>query len=106
MVLTPSLRHQLARLDAAQRAAERGVAVLAILHDLNLAERYADTLVLMNKGKIVTHGAPAVISDQLSSLERLCGRDKARLQEAVPSRWLAANETGAPRNCVAGSAST
>lgn len=52
------LSHQLALLDAARELAGRGVAVLAVLHDLNLAARYADTLVLMNKGAIVASGEP------------------------------------------------
>jgi ABC-type hemin transport system ATPase subunit len=56
-----ALPHQLALLDAAQRAAARGVAVLAVLHDLNLAVRYADMLALMNDGAIVACGEPASV---------------------------------------------
>jgi iron complex transport system ATP-binding protein len=33
--------------------------IVMVLHDLNLAARYADTLVVMSEGKIVTSGAPA-----------------------------------------------
>ena len=52
------LPHQLALLDAARAVARRGVAVLAVLHDFNLASRYADMLALMNKGAIIACGRP------------------------------------------------
>lgn len=37
---------------------EKGIIVLAVFHDLNLATRYSDTLLLLNKGKIVSAGKP------------------------------------------------
>ena len=52
------LRHQILLLDAARSAAARGVAVLAVLHDLKVAARYADTLAIMRAGVIVACGAP------------------------------------------------
>jgi iron complex transport system ATP-binding protein len=55
------LPHQLALLDAARAFARRGIAVLAVLHDFNLASRYADVLALMNKGEIVACGDPASV---------------------------------------------
>lgn len=36
----------------------RGTTVVAVLHDLNLAARYADDLVVMCAGAVVAHGAP------------------------------------------------
>jgi iron complex transport system ATP-binding protein len=60
------LCHQLALLDRARALAARGVAVLAVLHDLNLAAAYADTLVAMDNGRIVARGAPGqVLKDAL-----------------------------------------
>jgi iron complex transport system ATP-binding protein len=60
------LCHQLALLDRARSLASRGVAVLAVLHDLNLAAAYADALVVMDGGRIVARGAPAqVLNDAL-----------------------------------------
>ncbi|PLZ03698.1 heme ABC transporter ATP-binding protein [Burkholderia sp. WAC0059] len=35
-----------------------GIGVVAILHDLNLASRYADTIALLANGRIVAHGTP------------------------------------------------
>lgn len=46
---------------AAQRA--DGVAVAWITHDLNQAARACDTLVLMEHGRIVAHGAPSSVLD-------------------------------------------
>jgi iron complex transport system ATP-binding protein len=60
------LRHQSGLLDAAARIAAEGAAVVAILHDLNLAAAYADTLLVMKAGRIVARGAPAdIIRDDL-----------------------------------------
>lgn len=38
--------------------AGRGMGVLAILHDLNLAQRYADRVVLMRHGSVLAQGTP------------------------------------------------
>jgi iron complex transport system ATP-binding protein len=60
------LRHQLAVLDKAAALAREGVAVLAVLHDLNLALAYADRLVVIHDGKVAADGAPAqVVTDRL-----------------------------------------
>lgn len=45
-----------------------GTTVVIVLHDLNLAARYADTLVAMRKGSIVAVGSPAeVVTPQVIS---------------------------------------
>jgi len=55
-------------LGEARRQAHRGLAVLAILHDLNLAAAYADEIVLMARGRIRATGKPAdVLRDDLLS---------------------------------------
>jgi iron complex transport system ATP-binding protein len=38
---------------------ERGTTVVMVLHDLNLAARYADRLVVMSKGQIIAAGSPS-----------------------------------------------
>lgn len=55
------LAHQLLVLRHARRHAEQGGAVLAILHDLNLAAMAADRLVVLVQGTIVAEGPPAEI---------------------------------------------
>lgn len=49
---------QLAILDLLERAAAARVGVLAVLHDLNFAGRFADTLIWMQEGFIVAAGPP------------------------------------------------
>lgn len=57
------LKHQLALLDAVSAMAEGGVAVVAVLHDLNLAAAFANEIVVMAEGRIVARGAPAAVLD-------------------------------------------
>lgn len=52
------LFHQHAILAKARTLATQGVGVLAVLHDLNLAARYADRVVLIVRGRIAANGAP------------------------------------------------
>jgi len=90
------LSHQLALLDAARAVAERGVAVLAVLHDLNLAARYADRLVLMNKGAIVAQGEPESVQtsgllSEVFAIDLVVETNLvSRSPVVLPSRWLAA----------------
>jgi iron complex transport system ATP-binding protein len=51
-------RHQLIIMDMLRDTAHRGAAVLAIIHDLTLATRFADRVVLMNEGRIVANDKP------------------------------------------------
>ncbi len=56
------LSHQLEVLDLLRELnRERGTTVVAVLHDLNLAARYADDLVVMHAGGIIAHGAPTEV---------------------------------------------
>jgi iron complex transport system ATP-binding protein len=52
------IHHQLLLMHEARRLAREGVAVLAVLHDLNLAAAVADRVVLMRGGRLVATGAP------------------------------------------------
>ena len=52
-----SHQHQVLRL-ARDWAIQQGVGVVAVLHDLNLALRYADQAVLLQRGQVFAQGAP------------------------------------------------
>jgi len=53
--------HQHTCLQAVCRLAESGAAVLVILHDLNLAARYCDRLLLLEQGRAHALGTPAEV---------------------------------------------
>ena len=60
--------HQVLVLGAMRRQAERGLAVLAVMHDLNLAAALADHLVLLVAGEVAAAGPSAqVLCDRLLS---------------------------------------
>ncbi len=52
------LAHQHLTLQQARQMAARGLAVLVVLHDLNLAARYADRLLLLHEGRVSAQGTP------------------------------------------------
>ena len=52
-------RHQLTVMELLRQAARGGGAVLAIMHDLTLAARFADRVAVMDRGAIVADGDPA-----------------------------------------------
>ncbi len=51
-------RHQLVVMELLARRAREGAAVLAIVHDLTLAARFADRIVVMDRGRLVADGSP------------------------------------------------
>jgi iron complex transport system ATP-binding protein len=57
------VRHQLVVMDLLRQVARDGAAVLAILHDLTLAARYADRIAIMSAGRIVAQNTPAIALD-------------------------------------------
>ena len=66
------LRHQLDLLEATRRRRARGVTIVAVLHDLNLAALFADRIVVLDHGRIVADGTPAdIITDTM--LEQVFG---------------------------------
>lgn len=52
------LGHQTRLLNVVSAAAARGTAVLAALHDLNVAAAWADRLVLLHRGRVLAAGPP------------------------------------------------
>nr|WP_010131719.1 heme ABC transporter ATP-binding protein [Microbulbifer agarilyticus] len=53
------LKHQHEVLALAREVADEKTAVIAVLHDLNLAARYADRMVMLARGRIQADGPPA-----------------------------------------------
>lgn len=52
------IAHQHFILQRARAMAQQGFGVIAVLHDLNLAARYADEVALLAQGRVLRHGSP------------------------------------------------
>ncbi len=50
--------HQLQVMTLLRQSAQNGQGVLAVIHDLTLAMRYMDRVLLMNRGEIIAQGPP------------------------------------------------
>jgi iron complex transport system ATP-binding protein len=61
------LKHQIALVEISKQRARNGTSVIAVLHDLNLAIRFADRIVVMCDGAIAAEGTPSetITSDVL-----------------------------------------
>jgi iron complex transport system ATP-binding protein len=53
--------HQLQSLELLRTRADAGDAVMVVLHDLSLAARFCDSVVVIEKGTIVANGPPDVV---------------------------------------------
>lgn len=59
-------RHQLAIMATLKAEAARGALVIAVTHDILLAARFADHVMVMDEGRLVADGAPQeVLTDRL-----------------------------------------
>jgi iron complex transport system ATP-binding protein len=57
------IAHQHFVLQQAQRMTRQGWGVIAVLHDLNLAVRYADDVALLAQGQLLRYGSPVQALD-------------------------------------------
>ena len=55
------LKHQLLLMALVQGEVANGMAAVAVLHDLSLAARFADRLVLLSDGVVMADGPPASV---------------------------------------------
>jgi iron complex transport system ATP-binding protein len=77
------LAHQVEVLDVVSELnARRGITVAIVLHDLNLAARYADHLIAMKSGAIVAQGAPGVVLTA-SLVQDVFGLESVVVQDPV-----------------------
>lgn len=80
------MAHQIEILELCVRLNRSGRTLVAVLHDLNQAARYASHLVAMRDGRIVAEGTPADVLTE-ATVESVFG---------VRSRVIADPETGTP----------
>ncbi len=55
------LAHQLVFFKVVKSLVQRGASVILVLHDINLAARFADYIVLMSDGRILASGPPSAV---------------------------------------------
>lgn len=55
------INHQLSLLELLSRMCSRGLAVVMVMHDLNLASQYCDRIIVMRRGREYARGAPAEV---------------------------------------------
>ena len=62
--------HEMAIFELMSSLARSGLAVLLVSHQLNLVARFADTIVLLDRGKVATTGSPTEVmrADTLESI--------------------------------------
>lgn len=73
--------HQLHVMEILRERTRQGVGVLAIIHDLELAARFMDRLILMNCGEIVADGTPAEVltPERVAAVYRIAGSPPTRI---------------------------
>jgi iron complex transport system ATP-binding protein len=55
------VRHEMEILELIRDLVDHGLAGMVITHQLNLAARFADRIVLLNEGRVVAEGTPAEV---------------------------------------------
>lgn len=73
--------HQLHVMEILRERTRTGVGVLAIIHDLELAGRFMDRLILMDGGRIFADGAPSSVltPERVAAVYRIAGSPPSRI---------------------------
>jgi iron complex transport system ATP-binding protein len=82
-------RHQLDVMKCLRAAADRGVLVIVVTHDLGLAARFADTVLVLSDGRLVSQGAPgeALSEEIVGEVFRISAYRAEYQREAVIVPW-------------------
>ena len=76
--------HQLHVMEILRERARDGAGGLAVIHDLVLAERFMDRLILMDASRIVAEGSPVEVltAERLAAVYRIAGSPPQRIPAA------------------------
>lgn len=82
-------RHQLDVMTTLRAAADHGVLVIVVTHDLGLAARFADRVLVLSAGRLVSQGRPTdALSEQvLADVFRVTAYRAEHEREAVIVPW-------------------
>lgn len=97
------VHYQLAVLDLARAFVADGGTVVAVLHDLNVALRYADHMVLLDGGGVVYDGDPARVPQD--ALERVFRVRMRAVRDGDGVLWRFTRADGGARDDTAASGS-
>ncbi|MEQ6334444.1 ABC transporter ATP-binding protein [Sphingobium sp. MK2] len=91
--------HQIDVMQLLAREAQAGGLVIAVLHDLSMAARYCDRLLLLDRGRLVADGTPDAVltQDRLRAVYGITSRiDLAATPPLVAplDRWTASADHG------------
>ena len=103
--------HQLKVLDVVRELVDDGLTAIAAIHDLNLAARYCDRLVLLRHGRVLAEGTPAEVLSP-DTIESAFGVKSAVYRDPItgalaisligPADGSSSNGSGTGRMPVAG----
>lgn len=77
------LRHAHEVMALLRRLSRNGRRIVVVLHDINLAARFADRLVVLDRGRVAFEGPPCTFLDP-NVLSRLTGVEMALLDRPAP----------------------
>jgi iron complex transport system ATP-binding protein len=82
-------RYQIDVMTNLRKAADGGVLVIVVTHDLGLAARFADTVLVLSEGRLIARGSPAeALSEQImADVFRISTYRAAHQREAVIVPW-------------------
>jgi iron complex transport system ATP-binding protein len=82
-------RHQIDVMKTLRTAVDKGALAIVVTHDLGLAARFADTVLVMSEGRLVSQGAPAeALSERVvADVFRVSAYRAEYLREAVIVPW-------------------
>ncbi len=91
--------HQLHVMEILQERARAGVGVLAVIHDLSLAMRFMDRLVLLDEGAVAADGKPEDVlsSDLLAAVYRVDAISGAKDDRRYILPWSRKTDVGPRR---------
>ena len=81
------IKHQEQTLQMSRELAAEGTAVLAVLHDLDVAAAYSDRIVLLDRGRVAANGTPAQVCTE-ERLSRVYQHPIEVLEHPVTKRIL------------------
>jgi iron complex transport system ATP-binding protein len=82
-------RHQIDVMTNLRNAADGGMLVIVVTHDLGLAARFADTVLVLSEGRLVSTGAPAAALSEtiMGEVFRISAYRAEHQHEAVIVPW-------------------